>query len=285
MNTKENQKQWIEEIHNNILFRGRSKQTFLNYRCALNRFFKFYDEQVNLKKLKEKDIIIYLKERLLNRNVCTDTYNLNLAAIKLFYAVCFNKSFNSLLLPRCKNKKRIPTIIDKQTFIMIFNKEKNLNHKCWFLLAFCCGLRVEEVATIKIENIISDEHKLKVLGKGNKERFTILPDIVIKFLRLYYQSKNLKDHSGCLFKGNSNREKINSKTIINYFTEIKNKYHLNHNITFHSLRHSFATYYLMNGGDLITLKTMMGHKNLNTTTIYLHLSQNFNKIKGINYGK
>lgn len=41
----------------------------------------------------------------------------------------------------------------------------------------------------------------------------------------------------------------------------------------------------MNGGDLITLKTMMGHKNLNTTTIYLHLSQNFNKIKGINYGK
>ena len=285
MNTKENQKRWIEDIHNNILFRGRSKQTFLNYRCALNRFFKFYDENINLKELNEEDIIVYLKKRLLNQNVCTDTYNLNLAAIKLFYTVCFNKSFNSLLLPRCKNQKRIPIIMDKQTFITIFNKEKNLNRKCWLLLAFCCGLRVEEVATIKIENIISNEHKLKVLGKGNKERYTILPDVVIKFLRLYYKSKNIKDHSGYLFKGNNNKEKMNSKTIINYFIEVKKKYHLNDHITFHSLRHSFATYYLMYGGDLLTLKAMMGHKSLNSTTIYLHLSQNFNNLKGINYGK
>ena len=78
---------------------------------------------------------------------------------------------------------------------------------------------------------------------------------------------------------------MNSKTIINYFIEVKKKYHLNDHITFHSLRHSFATYYLMNGGDLLTLKAMMGHKSLNSTTIYLHLSQNFNNLKGINYGK
>ena len=78
---------------------------------------------------------------------------------------------------------------------------------------------------------------------------------------------------------------MNSKTIINYFSVIKDIYALNENISFHSLRHSFATYYLMNGGDLLTLKTMMGHKNLNSTTIYLHMSQDFNNLKGINYGK
>ena len=70
-----------------------------------------------------------------------------------------------------------------------------------------------------------------------------------------------------------------------FFGKIKKKYNLPKNITFHSLRHSFATYYLMNGGDLLTLKTMMGHKNLNSTTIYLHMSQDFNNLKGINYGK
>ena len=76
---------------------------------------------------------------------------------------------------------------------------------------------------------------------------------------------------------------MNSKTIVNYFTKIKNKYNLNKNLTFHCLRHSFATYYLSNGGNILTLKSMLGHKSLNSTTIYLHISQNFNSLEGIKY--
>ena len=76
---------------------------------------------------------------------------------------------------------------------------------------------------------------------------------------------------------------MNEKTIINYFSVIKYEFQLDKNITFHSLRHSFATYYLANGGSLLTLQSMLGHTNLNTTTIYLHLSQNFNQLEGIKY--
>ena len=171
----------------------------------------------------------------------------------------------------------------KSTFINIVNNEKILKHKCWLLLTFCSGLRVEEVATVRIENIYSNEHKLKVLGKGNKERYTILPDIVIKFLRLYYLSKNMTEKNGYLFKGTNNNEHISSVTIVNYFCAIKKLYNLDINITFHCLRHSFATYYLMNGGDIFMLKSMMGHKALISTSIYIHLAQDFNNIKGIKY--
>ena len=76
---------------------------------------------------------------------------------------------------------------------------------------------------------------------------------------------------------------MNSKTIINYFSVLKDMYNLNENISFHSLRHSFATYYLSNGGSLLTLQSMLGHTNLSTTTTYLHLSQNFNELEGIKY--
>lgn len=283
MNSEMNQKIWIQNIHDNINFRGRSEQTFLNYKCALNRFFKFYNSNTLLADFNENDIIFFLKERLLNRNVCTDTYNLNLAAIKLFYSVCFNKTFNSLLLPNCKKRKKIPKILLKADFLKIFNNEKLIKHKCWLLLAFCSGLRVEEVASIRIENIFPNDHKIKILGKGNKERFTILPDITIKFLRLYCREKNIFNKNGFLFNGIAGKEHINSKTIINYFTEIKNIYNLDDNISFHSLRHSFATYYLSNGGDILALKSMLGHKTLNSTIIYLHLSQNFNNLEGIKY--
>ena len=194
-----------------------------------------------------------------------------------------DKELKKSLLPNYKLRKRLPDIIDKENFINIFNNEKHINHKCWLLLAFCSGLRVEEVATIKIENIYANEHKLKVLGKGNKERYTILPDITIKFLRLYCKEKKITRKSGYLFVGTLGHDVMNSKTIVNYFTKIKNEYNLNENLTFHCLRHSFATYYLLNGGNILTLKSMLGHKLSNSTTIYLHISQNFNSLEGIKY--
>lgn len=281
MNTEKNQLIWINKIQENLILKGRSDKTFENYKCALNRFFKFYNNKTQIKSLNEEDIIIYLKVRILDNNMCSDTYNLSVAAIRLLFLVCFNKTLNRILLPSSKIKKRMPTILSKEVFIKIFNEEKNLKHKCWLILAFCSGLRVNEVANVKIEDLSSKEHKIKILGKGNKERYSILPDISIKILFLYCKKYNIK--SGYLFKGNNGKDAMNSKTIINCFSFLKDNYNLNDNITFHSLRHSFATYYLSNGGSLLTLQSMLGHNNLNTTTIYLHLSQNFNELEGIKY--
>lgn len=286
MNTEKNQELWIEKVHENLILRGRSEKTFDNYKSAIKRFLNYYSENTIIKKLKENDIISFLNGEYLKVNKCRESYNVAVASIRLLYIVCFNISLNHILLPSCKLIKRMPTILPRDMFLTILNNENNLKHKCWLLLAFCSGLRVDEVASIRIEDILSSEHKLKVLGKGNKERFTILPDITIKFLRMYYLQKKLTKTHGYLFENyerNSNLKHINSRTIINYFSVIKDEYNLNENITFHSLRHSFATYYLANGGSLLTLQSMLGHTNLNTTTIYLHLSHNFNQLEGIKY--
>lgn len=150
------------------------------------------------------------------------------------------------------------------------------------ILAFCCGLRVSEVANLKVENINFKNHSLQVEnGKGNKEIYTILPDIVIKVLRVYCRKHGIK--SGYLFPGSNNKDVMNEKTIINYFSVIKGDYDLNNNITFHSLRHSFATYYLANRGSLLALQSMLRHIELDTTVIYIHLAQNFNQLEGIKY--
>lgn len=282
MNTKENQKIWIEKVHENLILRGRSENTFINYKSALNRFLTYFDESTNIESLSEKDIIPYFNQCYLLVNKSKYTYNLAVASIRLLYIVCFNKSLNHFLLPSSKLGKRIPTILPRDKFIIIVNNETNLKHKCWLLLAFCSGLRVDEIAKLKVENLYFSEHKLKVEnGKGNKERYTILPDIVIKTIYLYCKEKNIK--SGYLFPGTNDKFTMNTKTIINYFIFIKYNYNLDKRITFHSLRHSFATYYLKNGGSILTLQSMLGHKSLSTTTIYLHLSQNFNELEGIKY--
>lgn len=281
MNNEKNKKVWLKKCEETLRMGGRSEVTIKNYRYAIIRFLNRYDEKTNISKLTIDDIIKYFKKDFIDKGLSAATYNVNLAAVRFFYLICFERSISKVLLPNSKLRKRFPEIVTKELFLKIINNEDNIEHKCWLLLSFCCGLRISEVATIKIEDIYSKEHKLRVLGKGNKERFTILPDIVIRFLRLFYQKKRYTHKKGYLFIGQNVNNHICERTIGNYFSSLKKKYNLPPEITEHSLRHSFATYFLMNGGDLLVLKSMMGHKSLNSTSIYIHLSQNFNNIKGI----
>ena len=281
-------KEQLQKVIDTLRIGGRSEKTIENYVHAINRFLKYFqDEQIG--QLTEKDILEYIKQNYLSNKCVANTYNMNICAIKYFYSINFNKEFNSKLLPYSKFTKKLPNIIDKETFINIFNAEHSLKYKCWLLLAYCSGLRAEEVASIKIKDIDVKEHKLKVLGKRKKERFTILPDITIKFLRLYYKEHYLKtffpktNKTGYLFEGNQNSEHISSGTITNYFTALKEKYGLDEEISFHSLRHSFATNFIKSGGNPFVLKSMLGHSSLNTTSIYIHMGRDFNNLKGVNY--
>lgn len=283
MNTEKNKKKWIKQVEDTLKLGGRSVRTIDNYHSCINRFLSFYPKDTNIRQLKEQDVMTYMVKEILEKDKSGNTYNLNLCAIRFLFSICFEKEFNKKLLPNTKIEKKLPTILSKKDFITIFNKEHLLSHKCWLLLGFCSGLRAEEIATLKIENIFSNDHKLKVLGKRKKERFTILPDIVIMFLRLYYQENNRKETNGYLFKG-LNDLHINAKSISNYFTNIMKENSIQ-NATFHTLRHSFATYCIMNGMDIMTLKEIMGHQSIQSTSIYIHLAHDFNNLKGINYGK
>ncbi len=281
-NTKKNKEKWVEKVRYTLELGGKSDRTFDNYKSHINRFLNYYDELTDIDKLSEDSIVDYFRKKYVDLNRCSTTLNVGIYSIRFLFSVCFNRKLNKDILPSTKLQKKMPTIISKQLFLKIFNEEHCLKYKCWLLLAFCSGLRVEEVATIKIENIYPTEHKLKVLGKGNKERYTILPDIVTEFLRLYCKEQHITNKHGYLFAGQKD-EHLNSKSVINYFSTLKVAYDLDENISFHTLRHSFATYYLMNGGNIITLKSMLGHSHLDTTNRYLHIAQNFNKLEGIKY--
>lgn len=86
-----------------------------------------------------------------------------------------------------------------------------------------------------------------------------------------------------MFKGAQGNDHISPYTLENYFVNYANELGINDNISYHTLRHSFATLYLMNGGDLFVLKDMLGHNSLSTTAIYVHLAHDFNNLKGIRY--
>ncbi len=136
MNTDENQKLWINKIHENLTLRWCSENTFINYKCALNNFFTYYDSNTDITLLSEQDIIPYLNDCFIKPNKSKYTYNVAVASIKLLYIVCFNKRFDKLLLPTSKVIKRLPTILPTEQFVKIVNYKKHLKHKYWLLLVF-----------------------------------------------------------------------------------------------------------------------------------------------------
>ena len=270
----------LQKVKDLLLLRKCSDRTVSNYLSCINRFKNYYKRK-DLEKLNEDDILEYLKKNFINIGCSAATINVNRAAIKYYYLVNFNKNFSNILLPQTKIPSRFPKIISKQDFIKMFNSEFNLKHKLWIMLAYGSGLRISEVASLKVSDILSKEHKIRVIGKGNKERYAPLPDFTLKLLRLYWIQNKDKITNNYFFPGKYKATKdtcITSFGIKEAFEKIKENNNLDNSITFHTLRHSYATEFIKNGGDIWELKNILGHSSINTTSMYLHMAENFKDI-------
>lgn len=270
----------LQKVKDLLLLRKCSDRTISNYLSCINRFKNYYKRK-DLEKLNEDNILEYLKKNFINIGCSAATINVNRAAIKYYYLVNFNKQFSNILLPQTKIPSRFPKIISKQDFIKMFNSEFNLKHKLWIMLAYGSGLRISEVASLKVSDILTKEHKIRVIGKGNKERYAPLPNFTLKLLRLYWIQNKDKITNNYFFPGlygNRINSYISEFTIKCAFQKIKENNSLDNSITFHTLRHSYATEFIKNGGDIWELKNILGHSSINTTSIYLHMAENFKDV-------
>lgn len=270
----------LQKVKDLLKMRGCSDRTATNYISCINRFKNYYKRK-DLTKLNENDILNYLKKNFIDLNCSAATINVNRAAIKYYYLVNFNIDFNSTLLPNCKIKNKFPILLTKQQILNMINNESNLKHKLWIILGYGSGLRISEVATLKVSDILSKEHKMKITGKGNKERYVPLPDCTLKLLRIYWLKNKNNITNDYLFPNlykNTNTCHISSFTIKQAFQKIKQNHDLDNSITFHTLRHSFATEFIKSGGDIWELRTILGHSSINSTMVYLHMAEDFKKV-------
>lgn len=143
-------------------------------------------------------------------------------------------------------------------------------------IMYACGLRVSEVASLKVSSVNFDDSVIRVFGKGSKERIVPIGHLAIQALRRYLTKSRpflLKaPDEPTLFI--SNRGKVLDRERI--WAIIKDTARLagiNKNIHPHTLRHSFASHLLENGADLRVIQEMLGHADIATTQIYTHVDQ------------
>lgn len=144
-----------------------------------------------------------------------------------------------------------------------------------------CGLRVSELISLKLSDLFLEEGFIRVLGKGNKQRFVPVNDENIKRINLYINEVRSKENPKKGFEDTlflNRRGKQLTRVMI--FTIIKNlaiQLEWDKKISPHTLRHSFATHLLQNGADLRAIQQMLGHESITTTEVYMHLDKSFLK--------
>ena len=146
---------------------------------------------------------------------------------------------------------------------------------------YSCGLRVSEIITLKISDLFFEEGFVRVIGKGNKQRFVPIHLTAQKYILSYTKhNRNLtkpqKGFEDIVFL-NRRGKKLTRQMIFIILKDLAGKINLSQKISPHTLRHSFATHLLKNGADLTAIQQMLGHESITTTEIYVHLDKSYLK--------
>jgi integrase/recombinase XerD len=182
----------------------------------------------------------------------------------------------SIIYPRTASK--LPPVMSPEEIRSLIDHIKNVKHRAIIMMLYSTGMRVSEIASVKIADIDSKNMRIKIIeGKGAKDRYTILSQHVLEELRIYYLMYRPKEY---LFNGSKAGRAISTRMIEHIVQNNLIQLGLSSkNYTVHTIRHSFATHLVDNGADLHTVKELLGHSTLQTTMRYMHLTTR--RIEGI----
>ena len=146
---------------------------------------------------------------------------------------------------------------------------------------YSCGLRVSEAITLKISDLFFEEGFIRVLGKGNKERYVPIHKEAEKYILIYKNEirssiQPQKGFEDTLFL-NRRGKGLTRQMIFIILKDLTVKIDLKKKISPHTLRHSFATHLLQNGADLRAIQQMLGHESITTTEVYVHVDKTYLK--------
>ena len=266
-----------QEIEMYFELKGMPDSSQESYLRRINAFILFFQNRYqSLEDITESDIqqyILYLKKE---KGLSPGTINNYISGIKFFYTHVLDKEWNKNKIPRMKREETFLVIPPKEDVLAILSITTNLKHRAFLSLIYGSGLRVSEVAKLKIGDICSKTMRVRVEhAKHNTNRYTILSHTGLETLRKYYKiyfSSTSYNTNDWLFPGRKQGEHISVKSIKNTIIKLRNRLQLDTGISAHTLRHCFATHSLENGVDPVFIQQMLGHKRLQTTLKYLHMT-------------
>jgi integrase/recombinase XerD len=247
-----------------------SPSTKRNYLQELRFLFTHYCD-IRPSQISYEDTLNYLI--YLNKTLGCSRVKSKMAAnsFAFFFRQVCNKPYKVPAILFAAHSNKLPAVMKVQEVFAVINALDNIKHKTLITLLYSTGMRISEMANLKIEDIDSTLMRIKVVnGKGKKDRFVLLPHSVLLELRAYYVKYRPSIY---LFNGAGAGKKYSVRTIQHILQNTLAKIGLrSKNYSVHTIRHSFATHLIDNGADIQLIQQLLGHHHISQTTQYLHLS-------------
>lgn len=266
----------VTALEEKLILESKRFRTIKTYKNALAGLLAFYPSvkpsQISLKQI--NDYIIYKRRQ---HNYTNSTVNTLINALNAFYGRTLNQMEKVLALKRPPKEKKLPNVLTKEEVECLLNAVENDKHKCMLVLIYSAGLRKGEVLRLRVRDLNASQLCLFVKnGKGGKDRHTFYPPEAQQLVSAYISKYKPRYW---LFEGQTGGQYSETSLQI-IFDKAREKSGVNPDITIHGLRHSFATHLTYDGVPLHEVKKLLGHENIATTEVYLHLANKFlTKIK------
>ena len=258
-----------------------SNLTVENYKRDLEEFL-IINNGKDLKQITKIEIKTYLKE-LFDKDNVSSTVSRKISTLKSFYK--YLKMFNKIEINPMSNikypkkEKNLPKFVQYNELEEILEISKSGNfgirNNLIIELMYSTGVRVSELINIKLNDIDIENKKIRILGKGSYERFVFFGEYTFNALKKYtntLRKELLKGKTSEYLLLNKDGDQITTRGIAKIITQIIDQTALKTKISPHTLRHTFATHLLDNGCDLRSVQEMLGHKNINSTEVYTHVT-------------
>ena len=260
----------ITEFKRKMIVQRYSPNSIQNYKSAVRGFLELAEKKYSHPlEVTETNIEKYIYWKIEKHHIGASYQRLIVASIDKFYLSMFHRQLNiKHLYPRVKNKS-LPVYLTAREIVRLMDNVTNLKHKCIVQLLYGCGLRLNELLHLKLTDIDSKNRIILIRNaKGGKDRVVMLSPLLLESLRHYYQVYHPEEY---LFEGQGGGL-YSEKSVQTIVKNAASKAGITKKVTPYTLLHSFATHLLENGTDIRYIQELLGHKSVNTTEIYTHVT-------------
>ena len=255
-----------------LILKAYSASTIRTYRGELLVYFQQLGKHP-AHTLTTGDVKRYL-QKCLRDGLSENTLHSRINALKFYYEQVLGREKFFFEIPRPKKHLQLPKVLGEQELTRLFNAITNKKHKAILFMAYSAGLRVSEVVNMKLRDVDSERMQLFVeKAKGKKDRYVTLSAVLLDVLRNYIKLCKTRPQV-YLFEGQGDPgTQYSARSAQKIFQLARIKAGIKKEVSFHCMRHSFATHILEKGVDIRYIKDILGHFSIRTTERYLHVKK------------
>lgn len=259
----------VKKLEQQVVLRGQSKSTLQNYIRRIALFclhFEKLPEELDDDQINEYLVALALDKKSPSRS----SFKHMVYGLRYYYRLMgMNK--RAIALPSLKKENKLPVILNRIELKELFAAPTLLKQRIVLSLIYSAGLRGQEVVNLKIADVDFQRMTIHIRqSKGKKDRIVPLADAMAVGLKKYLKAEN--PHIW-LFNGKELDGRYSVKGLSWVMRENLKKTSITKEVNLHSLRHSYATHLLEDGVNIVTLKELLGHADITTTMLYLHVAQ------------